>query len=230
MEIKRISLYDRLDRLNMNAAAHPEYDSTVVRSMARMPIARYLGDYETFCDFQIHTEVREDLPYQTVAKVIADQTWTPEDMGQILDMLAGPIIQIERAYQQGKSALLPYRKRARTAQRVESLASRLEGAGALAGPPYNLHRMPVQRFFWAVSKLTADLSFPSVYQTYIHPHMPDENTPLRKVRPKVGPTKAATLTNTWTPAASPNSCIHGNWNLTTRCRKASGRTAPFGRK
>lgn len=179
MEIKQISLYDRLDNLNGNGAAHPEYDGEVVRNMARMPIARYLGDYETFCDFQIHTEVREDLPYRTVAKVIADQTWSQEDLTQILDLLAGPIIQIERAYQQGKSALLPYRKRAETTRRVEPLASRLEGAGALAGPPYNLHRMSIQRFFWAVSKLTGDLHFPSMYQTGIRPHLSDDDTLFR---------------------------------------------------
>ena len=180
MAIKRIPLHDRLDRLNANEAAHPEYDGAVVRSMARMPIARYLGDYDTFCDFQLITEVREDLPYQTVAKVIAAQTWTPENMNQILDLLAGPIIQIEEAYRQGKSALLPRRKRRRATQQVESLASRLENTGALAGPPYACHRMPVQRFFRGVSKLTGDLSFPSVYQTTIRPHMPDENTLFRE--------------------------------------------------
>ena len=181
MEIKRIPLYDRLDRLNGNEAAHLEYDGAVVRSMARMPIARYLGDYDTFCDFQLITEVREDLPYQTVAKVITNQTWTPEDLTQILDLLAGPVVQIEEAYRQGKSALLPFRKRARTAQQVEPLASRLEGAGALAGPPYNLHRMPIQRFFEAVSILGCNGSTISAYQDSIQAHVADGRTLFREV-------------------------------------------------
>ena len=173
MTVERISLYDRLTCLKGTGAAHPEYDGAVIQSMARMPIARYLGDYDTFCDFQCITEVREDLPYQTVAKVIADQTWTPEDMNQILGLLAAPVVQIEEAYRQGKSALLPYRRRARTVQRVEPLASRLEGAGALAGPPYNLHRMFIQTFFCGVSRLTRDFHFSTMYQTTIYPHLPD---------------------------------------------------------
>ena len=180
MTVERISLYDRLTCLKGTGAAHPEYDGAVIQSMARMPIARYLGDYDTFCDFQLVTEVREDLPYQTVAKVIADQTWTPEDMAQILGMLAAPVVQIEEAYRQGKSTLLPYRKQTRIIhQRVESLTSRLEGAGALAGPPYNLHRMFIQTFFSGVSGLTGDLHFPSMYRASIRPHLPDENMLFR---------------------------------------------------
>lgn len=180
MEIKRIGLYDRLNCLNANAAAHPEYDSAVIQSMARMPIIRYLGDYDIFCDFQILTEVREDLPYQTTAKVIASQVGSLEDMSQIVDMLAGPIIQIEEAYRQKKSALLPYRERERTSLQVEPLAAKLDKAGALAGPQYAVHRMPILRFFWAASKLTGDLGFPSVYQDIIRPHLPDENTLFRQ--------------------------------------------------
>lgn len=180
MEIKRIPLYDRLDRLNANEAAHPEYDNAAVQSMARMPIGKYLGDYETFCGFQIITEVREDLSYQVTAKVIADQAWSPEDLKQIVDMLATPVVQIEEAYRQGKSALLPYRKRERNARRVESLASRLDDAGALAGPPYACHRMPIKRFFWAASKLTGNLSLPTVYQSLIRPYVSDGNSLFRE--------------------------------------------------
>lgn len=180
MEIKSLSLYDRLDRLNANEAAHPEYDGAVVRSMARMPIIEYLGDYETFCDFQIITEVREDLPYQLMAQVIADQAWSPEDLKQMVDMLAAPIVQIEEAYRQGRPALLPYHRRGRTTRRVESLASRLEGAGALAGPPYACHRMPVQRFFRAVSKLTGNLHLQDAYWDIIRPYAPDESTLFRQ--------------------------------------------------
>lgn len=180
MGIEIISLYDRLDCLNANEAAHPEYDSAAVRSMACIPIIEYLGSYDTFCDFQIHTEVREDLPYLVTAQVIASQTWGQEELTQILDMLAAPIVQTEDAYRQGKSALLPYRRSVRTAQRVKSLASRLEGAGALAGPPYACCRLPVQRFFRAASKLTGDLRFLDVYQNSIRLYMPDEDPLFRQ--------------------------------------------------
>ena len=180
MEIKRFSLADRLERLNGGEAAHPEYDGAVILSMAHMPIIQYLGD-DAFYNLQRIMEVWAGWEYQTVAKVIAAQTRPPEAMSQILRLLAAPIVQIEEAYRQGKTDLLPYRERGRTARQVESLASRLEGASALAGPPYNLHRMPVKRFFWGASKLTGDLSFPSVYQDSIQPHVADGRTRFREV-------------------------------------------------
>lgn len=180
MEIRRLSLADRLERLSVNEAAHPEYDGAVIQSMAHMPIIQYLGDYDTFCDFRRIMKVWGGWEYQTVAKAIAAQTRPPEVMRQILRLLAAPVVQIEEAYRQGKTDLLPYRERRRTTQRVESLASRLEGMSALAGPPYNLHRMPIKRFFWGVSKLTGNLGFPSVYQDSIRPHAPDESTRFRE--------------------------------------------------
>lgn len=180
MEIRRISLADRLDRLNGGEAAHPEYDGAVIQSMAHMPIIQYLGD-DAFYELQRIMEVWAGWEYQTVAKAIADRLWPPEAMSQILRLLAAPVVQIEEAYRQSKTDLLPYRERRQTTQRVESLASRLECASALAGPPYACHRMPIQRFFWGVSKLTRDLSFPSIYQDSIRPHAPDENARFREV-------------------------------------------------
>ena len=64
METKKIPLSELLNNLQRNQAAHPEFDTAVIRSMARMPIARYLGDYYTFCDFQMIMGIREDLSYQ----------------------------------------------------------------------------------------------------------------------------------------------------------------------
>lgn len=188
MEIRRLSLYDRLERLNGGEAAHPEYDGAVIQSMAHMPIAQYLGD-DAFYDLQRIMEVWGGWEYQFAAKAIAAQTRPPEAMSQILRLLAAPIIQIEEAYRQGKTSLLPYRELRRTTQRVESLASRLEGIGVLAGPPYNLHRMPIKRFFWGVSKLTGDLSFPTIYQDNIRPHAPDESTLFRQAVYDISATK-----------------------------------------
>ena len=179
MEIRRLSLADRLDRLNEGEAAHPEYDGAVVQSMAHMPIIQYLGD-DAFYGLQRIMEVWAGWEYQFAAKAISDRLWPPEAMSQILRLLAAPIIQIDEAYRQSKTDLLPYRERRQPTQRVESLASRLEGASALAGPPYNLHRMPIKRFFWGVSKLTRNLSFPGIYQDSIRPHVPDESTRFRE--------------------------------------------------
>lgn len=179
MEIRRLSLYDRLERLNGGEAAHPEYDGAVIQGMAHMPIIQYLGD-DAFYNLQHIMEVWAGWEYQTVAKAIADRLWPPEAMSQILRLLAAPVVQIEEAYRQGKIDLLPYRERRQPTQRVESLASRLECASALAGPPYACHRMPIKRFFWAVSRLTRDLSFPSVYQGSIRPHAPNESTLFRQ--------------------------------------------------
>lgn len=180
MEIRRLSLADRMNSLNGGEAAHPEYDGAVIRSMAYMPIIQYLGD-DAFYSLQRVMNVWVGWPYQLTARAIAAQTWPLEAMTQIVNLLAGPIIQIEEAYRQGKTDLLPYRELRRSTQQVESLASRLEGASALAGPPYNLHRMPIQRFFQGVSKLTGNLSFPSVYQDSIQPYVADERTLFRQV-------------------------------------------------
>lgn len=179
MDAKRLPLADRLDRLNGGEAAHPEYDGAVIQSMAHMPIIQYLGD-DAFYDLQRIMEVWAGWEYQVTAKAIADRAWPPEAMSQIVNLLAAPVVQIEEAYRQGKTDLLPYRKRRQTVQRVESLASRLECASALAGPPYNLHRMPIKRFFWGASKLTRNLSFPTIYQDSIRPHTPDESTLFRQ--------------------------------------------------
>lgn len=180
MDAKRIPLADRLDRLNGGEAAHPEYDGAVILSMAHMPIIQYLGD-DAFYDLQRIMEVWAGWEYQTVAKTIADRTWPPESMSQIVNLLAAPVVQIEEAYRQGKTDLLPYREKRQAVQRVESLASRLECASALAGPPYNIHRMPIKRFFWGVSRLTGNLSVPTIYQTHIRPHAPDESARFREV-------------------------------------------------
>lgn len=195
MEIRRLSLCDRLERLNGGEAAHPEYDGAVIQGMAHMPIIQYLGDYDTFCDFRRITGAWAGWEYQTVAKAIVAQTQPPEAMGQILRLLAAPIVQIEEAYRQGKTSLLPYRERRQSTQRVESLASRLECMSALAGPPYNLHRMPVKRFFWAVSRLTGNLSFPTIYQTHIRPHASDESTRFREVVYDINATKTPERTD-----------------------------------
>lgn len=194
MDAKRIPLADRLDRLNGGEAAHPEYDGAVILSMAHMPIIQYLGD-DAFYDLQRIMEVWAGWEYQTVAKTIADRTWPPESMSQIVNLLAAPVVQIEEAYRQGKTDLLPYREKRQAVQRVESLASRLECMSALAGPPYNLHRMPVKRFFWAVSRLTGNLSFPTIYQTHIRPHASDESTRFREVVYDINATKTPERTD-----------------------------------
>lgn len=179
MEIKRLSLCDRLNNLAANEAAHPEYDGAVVQSMARMPITQYLGD-DVFYGLQHIMEVWGGWEYQAVAMAITDKTWPPETMGQILNLLAAPIVQIEEAYRQGKTDLLPYRERGRTTQRVESLTSRLEGARALAGPPYNLHRMPLDRFFREVSRLTGSPLFSDICLDRILPQLPENRTLFRE--------------------------------------------------
>lgn len=174
-----VPLADRLNSLAANEAAHPEYDGAVIRSMAHMPIIQYLGD-DAFYGLQHIMEVWAGWEYQTVAKAISDKTWPSEAMTQILGLLAAPIIQIEEAYRQGKTDLLPYRERGRTIQRVESLTSRLEGARALAGPPYNLHRMPIERFFREVSRLTGNPLFLDICLDRILPQLPEDRTLFRE--------------------------------------------------
>lgn len=167
MEIELIALHERLGNLADNWAAHPEYDGAVIRSMARMPIARYLGDYYTFCDFQMIMGIREDLSYQVTACEIADQVrrkvLTPEKLTEAVNILAAPVARIDEAYHRKDFALLPHRKQERSTKAQESLASRLDRACMLAGPPYHLHRMPIDRFFRAVSRLTGNWRYLSVF-------------------------------------------------------------------
>lgn len=184
MDAERIPLADRLGNLADNQAAHPEYDGAVIRSMARMPIIRYLGDYDTFCDFQMYTSVREDLSYQVTAQEIAEQIRreeiTPGDVAQIVNILAAPVAQIDEAYYRKDAALLPRRKRERSTQVLEPLAARLDKTRTLAGPPYALHRMPIERFFQGVSKLTGDWHYLTVCRDRIMPRLAENRTLFRE--------------------------------------------------
>lgn len=185
MDTARIPLADRLNSLNANEAAHPEYDGAVIRSMARMPMDRYLDSYDTFCDFQMITGTREDLSYQLTAREIADRVRceeiTPEDLTEAVNILAAPVARIDEAYYRKDAALLPRRKQERSAQALEPLAARLDKTRTLAGPPYNLHRMPMQRFFQGVSRLTGDRHYLDTYRDRIMPRLPETRTLFREV-------------------------------------------------
>lgn len=184
MKTEIIPLADRLDRLSNNQAAHPEYDGAVIRSMARMPIVAYLGGYDIFCDFQCTTGTREDLSYQVTARAIADQVrhheLTPEGLAEAVNFLAAPVVRIDEAYYRKDARLLPRRVPERAVLYQEHLAWRIENAGTLAGPPSNLHRMPIGRFFAAVSALTGDPGFLNTFQTSILPQIPEDRTLYRE--------------------------------------------------
>jgi len=184
MKIEIIPLADRLARLRDGQAAHPEYDGAVILSMARMPIMAYLGGYDTFCDFQMVTGTREDLSYQITAAAIADQVrhheLTAEGLAEAVSFLAAPVVRIDEAYYRKDARLLPRRVPERAVFHQEHLAWRLDNAGTLAGPPANLHRMPIGRFFAAVSALTGDPGFLNTFQTSILPHIPEDRTLYRE--------------------------------------------------
>ena len=184
MRTEIIPLADRLDRLSNNQAAHPEYDGAVIRSMARMPIMAYLGGYDIFCDFQAVTGTREDLSYQVTARAIADQVrhheLTPEGVTEAVNFLAAPVMRIDEAYYRKDARLLPRREPERAVFHQEHLAWRIENAGTLAGPPTNLHRMPLQRFFQGISGLTGDPGFLDTFQTSIMPHIPEDRALFRE--------------------------------------------------
>lgn len=184
MRTEIIPLAERLNRLSNNQAAHPEYDGAVILSMARMPIVAYLGGYDIFCDFQAVTGTREDLSYQVTARAIADQVRckeiSPEGLTEAVNFLAAPIVRIDEAYYRKDARLLPRRVPERAVLYQEHLAWRIENAGTLAGPPTNLHRMPIGRFFGAVSVLTGTPEFLSDYQTSIMPHIPEDRTLYRE--------------------------------------------------
>ena len=184
MRTETIPLAERLACLRDGQAAHPEYDGAVIRSMARMPIMAYLGGYDIFCDFQCITGTRDDLSYQITARAIADQVHyhelTAEDLTEAVSFLASPIVRIDEAYYRKDARLLPRRVPERAVFQQEHLAWRLDNAGTLAGPPTNLHRMPIGRFFGAVSALTGDPGFLNTFQTSILPHIPEDRALFRE--------------------------------------------------
>lgn len=184
MNIVRLPLADRLDRLAHNQAAHPEYDSAVIRSMARKPILTYLGSYGIFCDLQIISGTCMELPYQVTVRVIADlladKQLTQKDLAEAVNILAAPVVQIQRAYRERNTALLPYREPERAVFSQEHLSRRLEQVQLLAGPPYAFHCLPVQRFFSALSGITGDPGFLDTFQSRILPHMPHEQALFRE--------------------------------------------------
>ena len=89
-------------------------------------------------------------------------------------------MRIDEAYYRKDARLLPRREPERAVFHQEHLAWRIENAGTLAGPPSNLHRMPIDRFFGAVSALTGDPKFLSDYQTSIMPHIPEDRALFRE--------------------------------------------------
>lgn len=101
-----------------------------------------------FCDLQSIIEIiGMDSPYQETAKAISGAVYSPEDVTQILDLLAAPVVQIQEAFLQHDKALLPRREpRKRVVLTQECLASRLENTGSMAGPPYACISMPVLRY------------------------------------------------------------------------------------
>lgn len=184
MKTEIIPLSDRLARLRDGEAAHPEYDGAVIRSLARMPIMSYLGDYHTFCDLQSYLAIRQDLPYQITARVTNDLLWKKQlkaaEVSDIVNILAAPIVQIQRAYSERNSAFLPYREPERAVFRVERLSRRIEHAKALAGPPYAFHCLPTRRFFGAVSKITGAPGFLDAFQTRILPQILNDRAMFRE--------------------------------------------------
>lgn len=201
MTTEKLSLADRLKRLGDGQAAHPEYDAIVVRKMAYMPIDTYLGTYEAFCNLQNVLGIKMRLPYQIVARIIANRYQykeiTPEELVEVVNILAHPLVQIQRAYHDQNPALVPRRDPGRTVVRWESLGQRLANASTLTGAPQPFYNLPAKRFFNAVAELTGNPGFADVYQQRILPHVPDEHALLREVVYEINalehPKRAATL-------------------------------------
>lgn len=180
MKIETMPLRDRLDRLNNGEAAHPEYDGAVIRRMARMPIARYIGDSNAFSYLQSLIEIGEAITYQEAAKAVSNAPYSPENVGQIVNLLAAPAVQIQEAFRQHDKNLLPrYYAPRQILPTQESLSVRLENTGTVAGPPYACTSMPIQRYIRAVSDLTRDPGFLDTYSS-IQPHIQGDHALLRE--------------------------------------------------
>ena len=105
MNIEKLSLQQRLGRLNGNYPAHREYIPAVLESFAAQPMSRYFSGFEgaenalsTLAKtLQIPIDTLRDMTYDGVVNEIA---WMPDEDGanEAAALLAAPIEAYYAAY------------------------------------------------------------------------------------------------------------------------------------
>lgn len=107
MNIQRLPLAERLQRMEDGYPAHPEYNASAIQTMAHTPISVYLHDYELararLMELLKPWGAADDMTYQEAAAFVRDLQHTPyvgaAIAAEVADHLAAPLL---RCYQERK--------------------------------------------------------------------------------------------------------------------------------
>ena len=103
MPIQKLPLRDRLGALSAGRPAHPEYAPAVLRAMSELPITAVLSGYPTdqerLADLvRYPVQHLGDLSCRDMAIRVRDMRRQDVPIGEVLDILAKPYIDIYRNY------------------------------------------------------------------------------------------------------------------------------------
>lgn len=99
MQLERIPLETRIEKLKNGYAAHPEYIACCIKNMADAPISAYLYQFEDEKDklalmLRMDTEALDTMTYKEVAYLIYERLLQSVDadiLSKAADLLAAPI-------------------------------------------------------------------------------------------------------------------------------------------
>ena len=105
MNIRKLPLAARLNRLARNEPAYPERTASIIQRVAATPITAYLKKFETELDqlgtiLELTADELGGMTYQDVAARI-DNLYCQENLdraAQALDLLAAPLVNEDRLY------------------------------------------------------------------------------------------------------------------------------------
>lgn len=107
MNIQKLPLAERFERMADGCVAHPEYNASAIQTMAHIPISVYLHDFELararLMELLKPWGATDDMSYQEVAAFVRDLQHTPyvgaAVTAEVADHLAAPLL---RCYQERK--------------------------------------------------------------------------------------------------------------------------------
>lgn len=99
MNIQRLPLAERFERMGNGYPAHPEYIARAIQTMAHTPISVYLHDFELerarLMELMEPWGATEDMTYQEMAAFIRDLRRTPDGAqiaAEVADHIAAPLL------------------------------------------------------------------------------------------------------------------------------------------
>lgn len=103
MNIQKLPLAQRLERMANGCVAHPEYIASAIQTMANIPIAAYLHDFELervrVMELIGPWGATDNMTYQEIAAFVRDLRRTPDGAqiaAEVADHLAAPLLRCYR--------------------------------------------------------------------------------------------------------------------------------------